>query len=142
MKRSLITILMIMAQLFLISNASNVNVLDAKNPIGIMANVSKYAVIKGIVSGVDVSERSKVIFLNFGNNYNTSFSAVIYENKLPAFIMAGVNDPVDYYKNKTVKLEGFVRMINGKPEMVIESPSQIKIIDKNIKLSSLNEYSK
>ncbi len=142
MKRSLIFIMIIMAQFFLISNANNVNVLDARNPIGIMSKVSKYAVIKGKVADVDVSERSKVIFLNFGNNYNTSFSAVIYENKLPAFVMAGVDSPADYYKNKTVKLEGFVRMINGKPEMVIESPSQIKIIDKKIKLSRLNEYSK
>ncbi len=138
MKRSLLFIFFFMAQFLLISNANNLNVLDAKNPIGIMSKVSKYAVIKGIVSDVDVSERSKVIFLNFGNNYNTSFSAVIYENKLPAFAMAGVNDPAGYYKNKTVKLEGFVRMINGKPEIVIESPSQIKIIDDNIKLSRLH----
>lgn len=104
--------------------------LEAGNPVQLISHSSQYARITGTVSNVDVSERSKVIFLNFGKNYNTSFSAMIYDNSVPSFVMAGINEPDKYFKNKTVAMEGIIRISNGKPEMVIDSPDQIKIIDK------------
>jgi len=58
---------------------------------------------------------------------------MIYDENLSSFIAAGINDPCEYFKNKTVTIEGIVRISNGKPEMIINSPDQIKIV--NLKLN-------
>ena len=105
------------------------NCIEASNPVELISNVSRYAVITGKVASVDISDRSKVVFLNFGKNYNTSLSAIIYGNSLHSFLMAGVEDFKNHYKNKIVSVEGVVRISNGKPEVVIDSPSQIKVIE-------------
>jgi len=103
--------------------------LEANNFVQLVSHSSQYARITGTVFNIDVSEKSKIIFLNFGRNYNTSFSAMIYDNVIPVFAMAGIDDPVQYYKNKKVSLEGIIRISNGKPEMVIDSPDQIKVLN-------------
>lgn len=103
--------------------------IEAGNPVELIGHASKYATVTGTVSDVEFSEKYKVIFLNFGKNFNTSLTAVIYNDVVPNFIMAGIEEPAEYYKNKTVALEGFIRISDGKPEIVIESPSQIRIVN-------------
>ncbi|OGI05049.1 MAG: hypothetical protein A2104_02655 [Candidatus Melainabacteria bacterium GWF2_32_7] len=105
--------------------------LEAENLVQLICNISQYARVTGTISNIDISEKYKVISLNFGKNFNTSLSAVIYNDVIPSFILAGIDDPAEYFKNKTVLLEGIIRVSNGKPEIIIDSPSQIKIIDKN-----------
>lgn len=106
------------------------NSIDAGNPIDLISKSSQYVRITGVVDSINISEHSKVIFLNFGKNYNTSFSAMIYNTSIPSFITAGITEPDEFFKNKIVTVEGILRMSNGKPEMVIDSPNQIKIVTK------------
>ena len=108
--------------------ASNFNI-SASNPVALLSNTSQYSRVSGTISNIKISENSKVILLNFGKNYNTSFTAVIYDNVIPDFVMAGITEPAEFYENKKVELEGIIRISNGKPEMVIDSPDQIKVID-------------
>ncbi|OGI23088.1 MAG: hypothetical protein A2287_01290 [Candidatus Melainabacteria bacterium RIFOXYA12_FULL_32_12] len=105
--------------------------LEAENLVQLICNISQYSRVTGTISSIDISEKYRVISLNFGKNFNTSLSAVIYNDVIPSFILAGIEDPAEYFKNKTVLLEGIIRVSNGKPEIIIDSPSQIKIIDKN-----------
>ena len=111
--------------------AANNLALEAENLVQLICNISQYTRIQGTISNVETSEKYKVISLNFGQNFNTSLSAIIYNDIIPAFASAGIEDPAEYFKNKTVMLEGIIRISNGKPEIIIDSPSQIKIIDKN-----------
>ncbi|MFH0702194.1 MAG: hypothetical protein V2B14_01475 [bacterium] len=117
--------------LLLISNpvfaAGNLN-LKAENPVQLISHASQYAIIKGTISNIDIVDKSRSIFLNFGENFNTSFSAIIYGDAVSSFIMAGINEPAEYFKDKTVVLKGIIRISDGKPEIVINSPNQIKII--------------
>lgn len=111
------------------ANTETSTSLDAQNPVAIIAKTSQYVRITGKVSNTDLSDHSKVIFLNFGNSYNTSLSAIIYDQSIPSFVTAGIDDPKEYFKDKNVTIEGIVRISNGKPEVIIESPNQIKVID-------------
>ncbi|MEI8390496.1 MAG: hypothetical protein WCG23_11515 [bacterium] len=106
----------------------NLNV-DAENLIQLVNYTSKHVKITGTVCSSKISDNSKVIFLNFGKNFNTSLSAVIYDFDIHSFIDAGIDNPLAYFENKKVTLEGIVRVANGKPEIVINSPKQIKIIE-------------
>jgi len=104
--------------------------LQADNLAQLISHTSQYVRVIGTVSSIDLSEKAKVIFINFGKNYGTSFSAIIYDENLSSFISAGIDDPCEYFKNKKVSVEGIVRISNGKPEMIINSPDQIKVIKK------------
>ena len=103
--------------------------LDANNLVQLVSSTSQYARVTGIVNNIDVSDKFNVILLNFGKSYNTSLSAVIHNDAIPAFVTAGISEPAEYFKDKAVVLEGIIRILNGKPEIVIDSPSQIKIVD-------------
>jgi len=107
--------------------------LQAENLVQLISHTSQYVRVTGTVSSIDISEKSKIIFINFGKSYNTSLSAMIYDENISSFISAGIDDPSEYFKNKTVTIEGIVRISNGKPEMIISSPDQIKVV--NLKLN-------
>lgn len=109
-------------------NSKNLTDIDAQNFIQLVNNTSKHVTIMGTICSSQSSEHSKVIFLNFGKNFNTSLSAVIYDFNINSFIDAGIENPEIYFNNKKVKLDGIIRINNGKPEIVINSPKQIKII--------------
>ncbi|MDD3013044.1 MAG: hypothetical protein PHC34_05015 [Candidatus Gastranaerophilales bacterium] len=107
--------------------------LQAENLVQLISHTSQYVRVTGTISSIDISEKSKIIFINFGKSYNTSFSAMIHDEDISSFISAGIDDPCEYFKNKTVTIEGIVRISNGKPEMIINSPDQIKVV--NLKLN-------
>lgn len=104
--------------------------ISADNFIQLVSSASQYVRIEGKVCNSQVTDHSKVIFLNFGRNFNTSLSAVIYNTDIPAFIDAGITEPSKYFNNKKVVIEGFVRINEGKPEVIIYSPGQIRIVEK------------
>lgn len=66
----------------------------------------------------------KVCFLNFHRNYKRYFTAVIFESDFSRF----PSSPEEYYLNKKVRVRGLIKEYNGKPEIVLNSPSQIEII--------------
>ncbi len=68
-------------------NESSIN---ANNFVQLISKTSQYVRIEGEICGSEISNNSKVIFLNFGKNFNTSLSAVIYNTDIPAFIDAGI----------------------------------------------------
>jgi len=108
---------------------NNNSSIDAENMILVSNYTSKNVKITGTVCSSQITDHSKVIFLNFGKNFNTSLSAVIYDFDIHSFIDAGIDKPESYFNNKKVTLTGVVRINNGKPEIVINSPKQIQIIN-------------
>jgi DNA/RNA endonuclease YhcR with UshA esterase domain len=88
-------------------------------------NIGREVILTGYVA--DVTIRSKVSYLNFDNKYpNNTFSGVIFASSNEK-----INDKVgdlNVYEGKTVELTGTVGEYNGKPQIIINSPEQIKII--------------
>lgn len=79
--------------------------------------------VTGKVSSV--VKRPKVNYLNFGKSYpNHTFSVVIFPDALEEF------GELNEYKGKEVEVSGLVSLYNGKPQIIISSQNQIRIIDK------------
>lgn len=129
MKRIIILTLFLILGIHGATNAVPCSVIKADNFIQLINSSTQYARIEGKILNSQITDNSKVIFLNFGKNFNTSLSALIYTSDLPDFIDAGIEQPDKYFENKKVVVEGIVRISNGKPEVIVTSPSQIKIID-------------
>lgn len=66
----------------------------------------------------------KVCFLNFDPDWKTHFTAVIFASDFGLFPA----HPEDYYLHRTVRVTGLVKEYKGKPEIIVKSPDQIKII--------------
>jgi len=66
----------------------------------------------------------KACFLNFHEDYKKSFTAVIFASDFDRF----PSDPQDYYLYNDVEVTGLIKEYNGRPEIILNSTSQIKII--------------
>jgi hypothetical protein len=107
---------------------------DADVPLFAAADVKKIrshagsrAKIRGRIYGVGHSTKSNTYFLNFGPS-RASFTGVIFSSALERFAQKKI-DPTNY-KGKNVEFTG---QIKNHPrfglEMILEDPSQIKLLD-------------
>ncbi len=89
---------------------------EAKNYIGESVTVSGKIVA--------VVKRPKVNYLNFGNNYpNQTFTAVIFPDDADEF------GDLNEFRGKEVEVSGVISLYKGKPQIILTSQKQIKIID-------------
>jgi DNA/RNA endonuclease YhcR with UshA esterase domain len=89
---------------------------EAKNHKG------QYATVKGTVNDVHVSKTGTVFFNMDGKYPNHLFSAVIFKNDVPKF------PEVNEYNGVTLEVTGVIKMYQGKPEIILQSPKQIRIV--------------
>lgn len=86
------------------------------------AHVGQRATVEGLVVEVQVSKKGDA-FLNFEAPYpNEVFSGVIFAGSAAAF-----DDPGSY-QGSQVRLSGSIRLYRGKPEIVLETPAQIRVM--------------
>lgn len=71
----------------------------------------------------------KCVFLNFGTDYKTDFTVVIF-NDCIKFFRAKDIEPHLFYKDKTIEVFGRIKEYNG-PEIIVSMPYQIIVIDEN-----------
>ncbi len=76
-------------------------------------------IVRGYNSG-------KACFLNFHRNFTRYMSLTIFENALKRFPF----QPQKYYLNKTVRVKGKIKTYEGRPEIVVESPKQIEVVNR------------
>ncbi len=68
--------------------------------------------------------KTNTVFLNFEEAYpEQCFTGVIFSSDLYKF----VQHPEDYYLNKTIRIMGEVEEYQGRPEIILEDPSQIEV---------------
>jgi DNA/RNA endonuclease YhcR with UshA esterase domain len=90
--------------------------LDAKDYIG------KIVTVKGTV--VEVNKREKVAYLNFVEKFpQTPFTGVIFSSRFEEFGNMGI------FKDKRVEVTGRITTFKGKPQIILDSKTQIKILD-------------
>jgi micrococcal nuclease len=73
---------------------------------------------------VVTNNTGKVCFLNFDRNWRKYFTAVIFASDFEK----SPPHPEDHYLNRTVRVTGLIKEYQGKPEIILKSPSQIEII--------------
>ena len=62
-------------------------------------------------------------FLNEKSDYKTGFTTTIFANAQQNF-----PDPANTYNQKTIQITGLIKLYDGHPEIIAETPDQIKII--------------
>jgi DNA/RNA endonuclease YhcR with UshA esterase domain len=82
--------------------------------------VGQVVTVEGVVAQVGHSRRSNTTFLDFGARYpNSTFVAVIFASAADRF-----PNP-DQWEGRRVRVTGRVRMYQGKPEIALDTPSQL-----------------
>lgn len=78
------------------------------------------------VSGTVVASRNTggVCFLNFHEDWENNFTAVIFAKDFDKF----PSRPENFYLNREVQVKGLIKKYRGKPEIICNSPDQITII--------------
>jgi micrococcal nuclease len=74
---------------------------------------------------VDTYNSGKTVFLNFDQDFRNTFKAVIFADAWPLFPAP----PENYYKNKAVRVTGQIKMYQNAPEIIVDRPDQIEIIE-------------
>lgn len=83
--------------------------------------IDKKVVVRGYVA--DVAIRPKVNYLNFDKKFpDHTFTVVIFPSDASKF------DDLNEFKNKNVEVSGKIKLYKGKPQIIVNSPAQIKII--------------
>lgn len=84
-------------------------------------HINENAVVKGYVA--DVVIRDRVSYLNFDKKYpKNTFSGVIFEDKFKEVGDLGI------YKNQNVEIKGKITIYKDKPQIIITSKNQIKLL--------------
>ncbi len=86
-------------------------------------HINQVKTVEGII--VQAYNSGKVCFLNFHQDYKNNFCAVIFAKAFNAF----PKNPEDYYLNKKVRITGKIIDYKGKPEIILNSQSEIEIVE-------------
>jgi len=80
-----------------------------------------------IVEGeiVDTAATDSVNYLNFSEDYQNTLSLVIFNRNLNKFDY----QPAEYFLNKKIKVLGEIELYQGSPQIIIDDPYDIIIID-------------
>ena len=102
--------------------------IDKKNGRGISWEsagnfVGKRVTVQGKI--VRSHNSGAACFLNFHRNFTRYMSIVIFENSFRRFPF----QPEKFYLNKAIRVRGKITDHKGRPEIVVESPRQIEIIN-------------
>lgn len=94
--------------------------------------VGKKATFEMTVKSSRNVEASKVYFLNSEPNYRDekNLALVIEYAAADAFKKAGIEDPADYYKDKTIRVTGTVTQRSEQYRIRVTEPSQIEVVKK------------
>ncbi len=82
----------------------------------------EFATVEGKI--VATYNSGKACFLNFHKDYKRHFTAVILASVFSRF----PEKPEKYYYGKKVHVHGYIKEYNGKPEIILNDPSQIEIL--------------
>ncbi len=112
-----------------IPRKSQYTIIDASRTDLLSTHIGQRIEVVGFISdirkGWSKNRGSHIVFLNFGAYPNQTFTIVIWPSSLNRFEAAGI-DPCSF-RSKQVKAVGVVGSYMGKPQMIIEMPSQIQI---------------
>lgn len=93
------------------------------DPAVLKADIGTFQLIEGRVA--DAAKVRGRVYLNFGADYRTDFTASIPPNVAPLFTKAGL-DPL-MLKGRAVRVRGYIRDFNG-PSIDLTHPEQLEVL--------------
>ncbi len=74
---------------------------------------------------VDTYNSGKVVFLNFDEDFRNTFKVAIFADAWSLFPAP----PENYYRGKMVHVTGQIKMYQNAPEIIVDHPEQIKVVE-------------
>lgn len=112
---------MLILALGLTLTATSVWAADTITPSEARSHAGERVTVEGAVSAIHTAG-SGVTFLDIGGSFpNNAFAAVIFKDDVGKF------RDLDTFNGKTIDVTGSVRLYQGKPEIVLNDPAQIKL---------------
>lgn len=95
-------------------------------PEDAIKHIGKYKTVRFFVK--KTYDSGKTVFLNSKNNFKDpdNFTAVIFSRDKYKF----PSSPSDYYWGKTIDVTGIIKRYEGRAEIILKSPSQVRIVKK------------
>ena len=88
-------------------------------------HIGTNAVVAGKI--VEVNKAEKVVHLNFEKPFpKQPFAVVVFANKTNLF------PDLDQFKGKSVEVSGKIIEYRGRPEIILESTNQLKVVEKAV----------
>ena len=94
-------------------------------------NIDKKCTVEMEVKSTGKSGNRRV-FLNSEANYRDpkNFTVMLGRDVLTKFKKAKVEDAAAHFKGKTIRVTGTVKLYNNRPEIAVDDPSQITVVEK------------
>lgn len=89
------------------------------------SHIDDVATVEGVVVRAHKDEASGITFLNFSADVGRDFVAIIsapYEKQFP-------KPPQSFYPGKRVRVVGLVQSYEGQPQIAVQIPGQIEVLD-------------
>lgn len=103
-------------------------VFDATDREGIIAAVGKHAVVRGRIQLVAMYRgRDRFTYVNFGRDTG-AFFGIIHRNAIERFVEA-FGEELEALPGRDVEMSGVIAIHRNRPELVLNQPSQIKLLD-------------
>jgi DNA/RNA endonuclease YhcR with UshA esterase domain len=96
-----------------------------------LSHVGQHVTVEFVVKGGRKLDDKEICFLNSRQDYRQpgTFTAVILRDGLARFAAEGVANPGEAFLGKTIRVTGTVEDRNGQAQIVVESPTQIEVIE-------------
>lgn len=86
-----------------------------------------------VVAGTLLSDREDPIcFLNSMKNFRSqnNFTVVIFSEGLAKFKKVKIDNPLEHFRDKTIRVTGVIGLRQGKAQIIVEYSEQIEIVEK------------
>lgn len=102
----------------------------AVTPAEAAKHVGDKLVVEFVVAGTGATRDKSRVFLNSAERRDPANFTVVIDMKKAGETLkkAGVTDPREHYKGKTVRVAGTVSKFNDAPQIVVEDSAQIEVV--------------
>jgi len=101
--------------------------LDALDVETLKKKEGEQVVVKGKVYSTHMAQSGKAFTLNLGPNWKTCTKAVVFKDDFEKW-KGGADGIQRSFEGKVVVIEGKIKLYQGSPEVVVNTPSQIELV--------------
>jgi DNA/RNA endonuclease YhcR with UshA esterase domain len=103
--------------------------IDVSDKAAVTAAMDKEVELEGVVSKAEWNAKGSVFFINFEKTDETKVLAVAFGKKRESLEKAFAGDLSKALTGAKIRVRGTLKDYKGKPEVVIDMPSQITILE-------------
>jgi len=95
-------------------------------------HVGEECVVEMVVRAARMFDDGGRCFLNSHKNHRDedNFTVVIFRGGLARFREADIDDPADHFLDRTIRVRGVIAEHKDRPQIVVEDPEQIELVEK------------